>query len=214
MKIAEIYKIYCVPKNLQRHMLLVASLGKYILKSSKQIDDKPVVKSLLLHDIANLIKFDLDKGVHLFDKKEQDATFWKKIQVDMIEKYGKDEHIATLQIANDVGVADDTVHLIKAINSDNILKILKTNDFKVKVSVYCDFRANQDQYVTLRERFDDIIKRYSGRAGFMGTEKAIQKRDNCVQLEKQIEEKFDISLQNLNYLELYDIYKTFQEYDI
>jgi len=214
MKILEIYKKYRVPKNLQRHMLLVASLGYYILRMTKEINSEKVIKALLLHDIANLIKFDLEKGLYLFDNSEQDITFWQKVQTQMVKKYGKDEHVATIKIVNEIGVSNEVVKLIRFIDSDNISTVLETDDFAIKIGVYCDFRATNDRYVTLIERFDDIIKRYTSRVGFMGKEKATKKKNDCIRLEKQIEERFQISLHNLDNLKLSKIYEKLQEYDI
>ncbi|EKD85739.1 MAG: hypothetical protein ACD_37C00640G0008 [uncultured bacterium] len=51
-------------------MVNAAALGFYKCLKRKSIDFRTVVSLLLLHDLANLIKFDIAKGVYLLDKSE------------------------------------------------------------------------------------------------------------------------------------------------
>lgn len=202
MKINDIYKKYNVPLNLQRHMLLVSALADYIIGDGDIFDKKSVVSALLLHDIANLIKFNLNLGINLFDKQERDLNKWVRVQNNMTNRYGSDERVATLLILDELKISDRINRLIKLINTDNLTCVLNEDDYESKICVYCDFRAGQSGYISIERRFEEIIKRYDGRAGFIGKDKVIRKRDNIIQLENQIENKFGLFLNKLNLVKI------------
>ncbi|USN54769.1 MAG: HD domain-containing protein [Candidatus Peribacteria bacterium] len=60
--IQDIYTQYQIPPSLQEHMLRVAAVAEQIcLHSSQEIDHATIVTAALLHDMGNIIKFNLDK---------------------------------------------------------------------------------------------------------------------------------------------------------
>ena len=92
----EIYKLFRIPKNLQWHMLRVAAVGWYVCEHFvEQVNQSDVVNALLLHDLGNLLKFNLSRGVGMFDESEQDVDHWRRVQAELARKYSSDEHEAT-----------------------------------------------------------------------------------------------------------------------
>lgn len=198
MKVANVYIRYKVPKNLQRHMLWVTSLGQHVCSNlKKKINRQAVLSALLLHDVGNLIKFDLREGVSFFDKEEQDLEYWLKVQREMIDKYGDNERLATIKIISEVSDDKKVIDLVESISLQDLSSVISSNDLDTKISVYCDFRVGIKKFVTIRERFEEIIKRYGDRSRFIGREKALEKRDMCLVLEKQIEKMARIDLSKL-----------------
>ena len=63
-------------------MQRVASLGGYLAKNWKtEINKTDIVQTLLFHDLENLLKFDLNRGVDLFPPHRGILTIGKKYKV-------------------------------------------------------------------------------------------------------------------------------------
>ena len=81
MKISEIYRKYRIPPQLQLHQLRVASIAKYICDNLKvPVDIEEVVSADLLHDMGNIIKFDLS----LFPEylEPEGLEYWQGVKND------------------------------------------------------------------------------------------------------------------------------------
>lgn len=63
MTIKEIYKMFRVPPNLQEHMIRVAKVARFIFDHwvGPKLDWQKLEKICLLHDLGNVVKFDLDR---------------------------------------------------------------------------------------------------------------------------------------------------------
>ena len=46
----------------------------------------------LLHDLGNIVKFDLEKYPDFLGKEKPRLEYWKKVQKEVREKYGSDDH--------------------------------------------------------------------------------------------------------------------------
>jgi hypothetical protein len=199
MDILSIYTRYKIPKNLQLHMLHVASVASYIYQYSKQKQkNKSVISALLLHDLGNLIKFDLSSGVALFDKSEQDLAYWLRVQKGLFEKYGNDEHKATIAMAKEIGASKDTLEFISLVGISDISTVLNSSSIDEKITVYSDFRIGPKGIISVRKRFSDIIERYGNRENFQGEKKVLEKRDLVISLEKQIESELNLFLDSID----------------
>ena len=73
MKIKDIYSKYNIPPNLQLHMFRVAAFADILCDNHKKVDfDKEIIiKSCLLHDLGNIIKFDFDNFPELLGAEEK-----------------------------------------------------------------------------------------------------------------------------------------------
>ena len=63
MNIFNIYAKYKIPPQLQTHQLRVAAVAKTICEHlwPKLSDMRTIISTCLVHDMGNIIKFDLDK---------------------------------------------------------------------------------------------------------------------------------------------------------
>lgn len=199
MKIEEIYNKYRVPPNLQEHMIRVASVGVYIAdtwEKPEELDRDSIVLALLFHDTGNLIKFDF-KDPNLLGKEQARIHYWKSVQAEMKAKY-QDEQVATIEIAKEVGLNKKAFELLLAVGSSKLKDAIETDDWNKKIVCYSDFRVDPHGFVTVNQRFDDIVTRYAGGThNLADTEEVNRRRKLCLELEKQLQTK---SSKNLNYL--------------
>lgn len=198
MEISEVYKKFNIPKHLQKHMLRVAAVGRYLSNySNKETDSTIILKVLLFHDLGNLIKFDLNKGVDLFDESERNLDYWLEVQNEIVQKFG-DEHVATIEMAKLIGADSRVLFLLENIGSSNLSKTIESDDWELKMCSYSDFRVTPYGFTTVTERFEDIMSRYKGRDHVLADEeKTKQKMELCLQLEAQLQPTIDVDLQEL-----------------
>lgn len=206
MTISEVYNHFIVPRHLQLHMQRVAALGEYLSNNWKtEIDRNDIVHTLLLHDLGNLLKFDLNRGVGLFHPSERDLDYWKKAQSESATKYDPDEHKATFLMAKEVGVSERVLFLLNNMGSSNLQQTLESPDWELKICSYSDFRVGPHGYLTVRKRFEDILNRYKGRQHVLANEQKTQKKmERCLQLEEQLHPHSQVNLVKLPESELED----------
>lgn len=199
MKISEVYEKYEVPPNLQQHMIRVASVGAWIADhwSTHDLNKVPIVQALLLHDMGNIIKFDFSLP-HLLGEESKNVEHWKAVQQRFKEKYG-DEHVATSEIAKEVGLSPLGFEYLKAVGSSHLKDAVRIGDFNKKICCYSDFRVDPFGIVMVNKRFDDIVARYRGRDHELGNiEETERRRGYCLELEKQLQEYVKEDLQKLD----------------
>jgi hypothetical protein len=160
MQILEVYERYHIMPNLQQHMFRVAGVA-YLLteKIKKKVDQQDVLAACLLHDMGNILKFDLTYFPEYV--KPQGIAYWEKIKSDFAKKYGDNVHEATLKIAQELGASPRTQDLIVAIGFNQARQNYETFDFSRKICAYSDMRVAPIGVVPLRERLEDGHKRYS-----------------------------------------------------
>lgn len=144
---------------LQTHMLRVAGVGKIILDGWKSTIDKDLVmRTLLLHDMGNIVKFDLSNPLMAIDNLD----YWIQVQQEWWKKYGKNAHEATAQIVAELG-QDDAGRVMESEHagyaSDNPAKLLE-QDWPAKILSYCDMRVTPSGVVPMSVRIADLQKRY------------------------------------------------------
>ena len=163
--IQEVYRTYYVPRNLQLHMLRVASVAMQILHYwvGPGINERRILRVLLLHDIGNIVKMELT---------EEDA---KSLGVDLavlvhkkkefINRYGTDDHVVSLEIARQLGLTETELDLMAAkvfINNENIMA---STNYEVKISAYADQRVAPNGVLPLMERLLEAKRRYKNKPG-------------------------------------------------
>ncbi len=164
MKILDVYEKYEITPLLQLHQLRAASVGEYITKhwnKKKEIDKDAVIQTLLLHDMGNIIKFDLTNTSKLLGDEMKNIGHWRNIQKKFIEKYGTNEHEATYEIGKEIGVNKTVENLLSQLKSTQ--NAAEGNDFNLKICFYSDLRSAPFGVVNVNKRFDDLIERYKGR---------------------------------------------------
>jgi len=184
--IIQVYEHYKVPLNLQEHQLRVAAVAKQICDSlSIQVDSDGVISACLLHDMGNIIKFDLNRFPDFIT--ETSLTYWEQVQKEYVDKYGNDEHIATKEIAKEIGVASMIFSYIEAIGFSRSVRNMQGNIIENKICCYADMRVGPYGVLTLTQRLEEGSKRYKGTKKWIEDLKAY---DEIVQslheIEKQI----------------------------
>lgn len=158
MKISEIYKIYRIPPQLQLHQIRVAAIAKYIcVNMSVQVDTDDVVSADLLHDMGNIIKFDLN----LFPEylEPEGLEYWQTVKSDYINKYGEDEHVATEKIALEITNNERIHQILGYIGSSKIDLVNQNGDYSYKIVNYADDRISVNGVVSVERLLEEREKR-------------------------------------------------------
>lgn len=155
---------------LETHMLRVAGVGKIIAENWKDNCDVKLVTDLcLVHDMGNLVKFDLRDGIDMtkFGRIEN-LKYWQGVQQEYRDKYGKDAHDATIGILKNARLPQFESY----INEEEALYFAEAKDAELdKASVaaiilmYADCRVIPSGVVSYRERVNDLKDRYGTRSG-------------------------------------------------
>jgi len=183
-------------KTLQLHMLRVASVASMICDSfDEPIDKEKIVKVCLLHDMGNIIKFQLDYFPEL--NKPEGLEYWQNVQKEFIEKYGPNEHNATMAIMRELGVAEELVELADQNHFSLLCEHAKGNDMFVKIMHYADMRVGPFGVLSYDERMEEARKRYAHRTDFQ-EENRLQLVACGKEVEKQIFSHCKIKPEDIN----------------
>jgi hypothetical protein len=173
MNILEIYKKYQIMPQLAEHQLKVAGVADLICAqitltpALSQREREDIVLACLLHDMGNILKFDLSKTKSLLNQ-DIDTEFWQKVKEGYKQKYGVDEHQASLIIVKEVGASPRVIELIDCIGFDNGKTNAETEDFSKKICAYSDMRVGPRGIISLEERLADLRVRYDNKFHMMG----------------------------------------------
>jgi hypothetical protein len=215
MHITDVYKKYTIPPLLQLHQLRAGAVGKLIVDNWKnsEIDKTAIIEALLLHDMGNIIKFDLDNPSKLIDTDLTDLNYWKSVKKTFIEKYGSNEHDATYKIGKELNVSETVENLLSRLKST--ADAANGDDYNLKICFYSDLRCGPFGILSVNKRFDDLIERYKGRdhpiADINRTE---TNRKHTLDIQKQLQEfvKFDLETisdekisENIRLLKVYNV---------
>lgn len=168
MQVKQIYKKYQIMPQLATHMLRVAGVGKMIAENwMGKCDAKLVTDLCLLHDMGNVVKFDLSEDAvktKMFGVLT-DLEYWREVQSEYWQKFGKDAHAATKGILSEAKLD----RFNKYIDEEHVLYFAEAKEKELnKASVaaiilmYSDCRVTPSGVVSYRERIDDLGARYGG----------------------------------------------------
>lgn len=198
MKIIDIYSKYNIIPNLQLHQLRVAAVAKSIASKFKEnVDEKDIVSACLLHDMGNIIKFDLQYFPEFLEPLG--IEYWQNVKNSFIEKYGSDEHVATIKIAKEIGVSHGVIDCIEHIGFSIIKKNEAERHFGHKICNYSDMRVGPHGVLTIDERLKDARKRYENRVHTIASDRVVYETFIFAlqNMEKQIQENIDIDLNDI-----------------
>ncbi len=168
-RISKIYSYYNVPSNLQNHLRRVAAIGELICDNwnGPPIDKKRILDILLIHDIGNIVKLDLETpngiAVSLVGNDKKRLTHFKKVRDVTIKKYGNDDHLVSEKIAKELGMSKREQTILKKKVFNNNEETAKSNDWEIKICAYADQRVGPFGILSLKKRFSDLKKRYARR---------------------------------------------------
>lgn len=162
MTTEDVYKQFGTPTNLQHHMLSVTSLICEIRDHwiGESVDWNDLITAGLLHDLGNVIKFDLDKYPDLLGDELPRIDFWRQEQVELIKKYGNDDHEATEKMLDELGVETRVRDIIQTKSFGKIRNTATLNDWLPKILQYCDLRVSPYGLMGLDDRMEEIKERY------------------------------------------------------
>jgi hypothetical protein len=144
---------------LQLHQYRVAAAAKQVCESLDiSVDTQSIVAACLLHDMGNIIKFQLNYFPEA--NEPEGIEYWQKIQEEYFAKYGTDEHHATLEILKELNVSSYVYDLVYNIDSVRVEDIASGDDFGKKICIYFDNRVTPHGIVTVDERTREAKERY------------------------------------------------------
>lgn len=166
MKIAQLYEKYQIMPQLITHQLRVGAIGKMVAKNWKsKVDVELTTQLCLLHDMGNIVKFDLAHTKEEVYGMIKDIEYWQQVQKEVWEKYGNNAHEATIGILR----AAKLDKFVSYINEEEKLYFAEAGENELKqaniesiILMYADCRVKPQGVVSYRERIDDLKTRYGG----------------------------------------------------
>jgi hypothetical protein len=163
--ISGIYRRFPVPENLVFHLRTVAGVGSFVADNwiGPAINKNDLVAYLLLHDLGNIAKMTLSDTSLLTPHDARNIDYWKKMQAEVHQKYGRDDHQVTLSMIREL---DLPLRVLSLLDHDDWRKldvIAASDDWEQKIGKYADYRTGPFGVITLNERLADLAKRYEGR---------------------------------------------------
>jgi len=214
MNILGIYKNYQIMPILQQHHLRTASVAKLISDNATiDVNCENIVKACLLHDMGNIVKFDL---TYIPDAVEPEGLkYWQNVKEEFINKYGPDEHTATKKIIREI-TNDNEIHkLVESIGFSRSCNNLKINDYAKKICCYSDHRVTPFGISSLEERMQEGRKRFKRNKGDTCGKDHFEKYVDCMrELEKQIFKKCKIKAEDINDKTIKRVIVIVKEYDL
>lgn len=200
MKIEDIYRKFGVPPNLQEHMMCVTGVTSFIeghwKNKDNEIDWDLAKKIALLHDLGNVVKFDLDRHLDFLGTgEESNIDYWRGMQKKIIDTYGTDDHEVTKKMLQEIIVSQEAIDLIQSKGFGNSVATKNSDSWLLKILFYADMRTLPKGIGTLQERVADIrgrMPKYSSRSDFEDLVSA------CQEIERQIQINIDISVLDIN----------------
>lgn len=202
--------------SLQLHLLRVGAVAQLIMNNiSISANENKVLQATLLHDIGNMIKFKLDMYPEFL--KPEGYEYWKKVKDKMIDKYGKDEHIASLMIAEELGVSESILNIISCIEFTKVEQNVASKDINKKIAAYADTRVGIRGIQLQEERWREARERYKlnkNKAHLMPEERLEYFLGFHAKLEEQIFEFCKITPKDINDNSVAPIIEELKKYDI
>ena len=196
--IEDIYKKYKIPPSLQRHMLWVAAVASMICDNFEEsLLKEDIVTACLLHDMGNIVKYDMDVFPDLLEP--EGAEYWKKVQEEFMQKYGKDDHQANLKIVKELGLSINIIQFVDRVDFPLWCANSRDNNMGNKIMIYSDSRVCPHGIVSYEERMEEGRKRYQDRKDNNLKEEERKKLVACGKdIEKQIFAKCKIKPEDIN----------------
>lgn len=160
MTVQEIYERYKIMSALQLHQLRVAAVAKIVCENStRAYDAESIVLACLFHDMANIIKSDLDTFPDFLEPEGR--AHWELVKKEFVEKYGTNVHNAALHIAKEIGLPPRAIGLIGGVGFSNLAQIRDGIDAEQQVVEYADLRVGPHGVIPLLARIEEARQRYA-----------------------------------------------------
>ncbi len=183
--------------SLQLHQLRVASVAKIICENFKQsVDSNNVVLACLFHDMGNIIKSDLSRFPDFLEPKG--LEYWQSVKDEFSKKYGTEEHIATIKIAQEINLPAKAFEYLQRIGFSQVS--LNENDPNpgFKICSYSDMRVGPYGILGMEERIAEGRKRYEARKHAISEDTFIPRAQSLRNIEKSIFAEATIKREEIN----------------
>lgn len=171
--------------NLQMHQLRVASVAYIICENLKvDFDTDSVIKACLIHDMGNIVKFNLSYFPEW--NEPEGLEYWENIKNDFILKYGSNDHHANLAISKELNLSDKICLLVDSFDPGLVEMIAMDNDLARKICIYADNRVTPHEIVSIDERNLEAKKRYENHPHGFDDERRKFFMENMRKIENQI----------------------------
>lgn len=222
MNLKNLYLKYQIPPNLQQHMMSVAGIAKIISDNwnTNDLDKKTLLNACLIHDMGNLLKFDLVNKVNFLGEEAKNVEHWRMVKEEMVKKYGPDEHNATASICKELGLSEKPLWIVENWGFGNFKKVLESDNWEYKIGVYCDHRIGPFGIVSLIDRFAEQRKRYEQQkhdsADILAhiSDKSEMLANCAFEVEKQLQTKTQKNLSEITDHEIKALFGYFFEMEI
>ena len=200
--------------NLRLHMFRVAGVASVICDNiAENVDRESVITACLLHDMGNIIKFKLDLFPTFLEPEGRE--YWQNVQNEYFKKYGKDEHVATLDIAREIDVNHKVMNLLESIGFTQAKENYETAYFDRKIAAYSDMRVEPHGVVSLEDRFRDGRKRTRIHKPNSHDESLFEEMSSFLRkIEKQIFEKTAIKTDDVTDEKISDYVKKLSDFEV
>jgi hypothetical protein len=159
--IAGIYDRFTIPNVLRLHLYRVASVAEMICDNLDgiRVDSGNIVAACLLHDLGNIVKFDIkkDKSPGLLGAETEDIDYWIGIKKKVMAKYGSVDHVATHNMLIELGADKRLITII-----DNMSGIFGagSTDIEADICSYSDCRVSPGGVMSVTDRINEFYGRY------------------------------------------------------
>ena len=195
-RILDIYDEYKIMPSLQAHMLRVAAVASLICDNfTEPLSKEEIISTCLLHDMGNILKFKWDSLPDFFEP--EGVLYWQNIQNEYREKYGDNEHEATVKIMERLGLPPRLILLADRNRFSLICHHRDDSDIYIKIIHYADGRVDPHGIVSYEERMNEGRKRYQNHQDSMEDEKRQKLVDCGKEIEKQIFSKCRIKPEDI-----------------
>lgn len=193
MTTEELYKKYRVIPNLQDHLYRVAGVGWIIADAyGSRVNKNDIIKACLLHDIANIIKFDLMR--HPGTLQPQGFEYWNNVRNEMIAKYGDNENEAHYAIARELNIEKRIIDLMKVVGFPNSCEVQKSDDLEKMITAYADRRVDFNGITSVADRDENGRQRY----GYEVSDFSIKMNRCCNEMEEVLFNNISLKPEEIN----------------
>lgn len=187
-------------------MLEVAAVASHLTDrvDDKNINKKDIIEWALLHDMGNIVKFKDFISPHM----KMGEDYWRKVQKKFIEKYGDDDHHATIKIIKEMSLINEQP-ILDLINNTYYQTTIKNGYYSLEARVcdYADMCVAPQGIIGFDKRIEDLTKRYKLTNSDFSTK---VRKKNALEIGKNVK----IDLTKINKIDFAQIIKNLSSYDI
>ena len=187
---------------LQTHLLRVTSLMDFLVQhwQGPNLNRQLLLETMLLHDLGNLIKFDLRPNAFVKLMKSSELPRYRALQAQWQAQYGFDVDEVTSRLIRQLPLHHQAqiIDLIMNHAEGTTNAVVTSDNWTQKLCDYTDFRVGPHGLLTLAERFTDLTVRYRDRRDNWQDTDQIQRHLELFQtLESQLQTHLSCDLATL-----------------